>query len=93
MKAPRYEAAAQRNIEEQASWLSYALMWYANPVLRLGASRRLEERDRVALAAVDDPARVRAAFEAQTSTPSGATTTTRSPRRCGRPGARSSTAI
>ena len=64
MKAPRYEAAAQRNIEEQASWLSYALMWYANPVLRLGASRRLEERDRVALAAVDDPARVRAAFEA-----------------------------
>ncbi|KAH8059641.1 ATPase [Aureococcus anophagefferens] len=26
MKAPRYEAAAQRNIEEQASWLSYALM-------------------------------------------------------------------
>ena len=39
------------------------MMWYANPILRLGASRRLEESDCLALSVHDVPSRIREAFE------------------------------
>ena len=53
----------RRNPEEAAGWLAYVLMWYANPTLRLGAARRLEERDVLPLAALDEPALIRDVFE------------------------------
>ena len=46
----QYSSAKGSNPEEAAGWLSYVLMWYANPTLRLGAARRLEERDVLPLA-------------------------------------------
>ena len=57
------EAGSVRvNPEEAAGWVSRVLMSYAAPTLRLGASRRLEERDCLPLAKVDVPRDIREAF-------------------------------
>ena len=57
------EAGSVRvNPEEAAGWVSRVFMSYAAPTLRLGASRRLEERDCLPLAKVDVPRDIREAF-------------------------------